>query len=149
MATIGDALAPEIALIDVPQRRVWPRLLVGFVIGLMLTAGIAVAGLFAYDAQHEGRILTGVDVGGVDVSAMDQDQATATLEAAFAGLGEGQVVVRTSARDVVVPYSAFDRRADVAAMVAAAMQVGRSGSMADRAIAEVRLATSGQTVPIQ
>ena len=74
---------------------------------------------------------------------------SATLEAAYAAYGEGQVVVHTSARDVVVPYSAFGRRADVAAMVDAAMQVGRSGSMVEQAIAEVRLAMDGQSAATQ
>src|SRR4029077_17199644 len=100
MASIGDMLVPEAAIADVPRRRLWPRLLAGFLVGLLLTIAIAAAGLAVYDAQHEGRILTGVDVGGVDLSAMDRAQASAALDAAYASYGEGQVVVQTSARDV-------------------------------------------------
>jgi vancomycin resistance protein YoaR len=48
---------------------------------------------------------------------------------------------------VVVPYSDFGRRADVDAMVDAALAVGRSGSMVERAIAEVRLAMDGESLP--
>ena len=147
MATIGDVLVPEAALADVPRRRLWPRLLGGFFVGLLLTAGIATAGLFAYDAQHDGRVLTGVDVGGVDLSGMDRAQASAALEAAYASYGQGSVVVQTSARDVTVPYSDFGRRLDTDAIVDDAMQVGRSGSMIERAIAEVRLAMSGTSLP--
>ena len=127
----------------------WPRVIAGFLVGMVLTVGIAAAALLAYDTQHEGRILTGVDVGGVDVSAMDRGQAVATLDAAFASYGDGHVVVHTSTRDVVVAYREFGRRADVDAMVDAAMQVGRMGSIVERAIAEVRLAISGQSLPTQ
>ena len=146
MATISDVLVPEGAHADVQRRRLWPRLLAGFVFGVLLTIGIAAGALYAYDAQHDYKVLTGVDVGGVDLSAMDRAQAVATLEAAYASYGEGQVVVHTSARDVVVPYSAFGRRIDAEAIVDEAMEVGRSGSMTDRALAEVRLALEGHSL---
>ena len=149
MASIGDMLVPEAAIADVPRRRLWPRLLAGFLVGLLLTIAIAAAGLAVYDAQHEGRILTGVDVGGVDLSAMDRAQASAALDAAYASYGEGQVVVHTSARDVAVPYREFGRRLDTDALIDAAMLVGRDGSMVDRAIAEVRLAMSGHSIAPQ
>ena len=51
MATIGDALVPDSALADVPRRRLWPRLLAGFFLGLILTIGVAAAALYAYDAS--------------------------------------------------------------------------------------------------
>ena len=146
MATIGDALAPDSTLAAVPRRRFWPRLLAGFFIGLILTVGVAAAALYAYDASHEGRVLTGVSVSGVDLSGLDRDQAVAALTAAFAGYGEGQVVVKTTAQTVTVPYSAFSRQADIDAMVEEAMVIGRDGSVADRAVAEVRLALSGHTI---
>jgi vancomycin resistance protein YoaR len=126
-----------------PRRRIWPRLLAGFVVGFVLCIGLAGGALLAYDAGHDGRVLTGVSVADVDLSALDYDGASATLGAAFAGFARGQIVIRTTAGEVVVPYAAFSRRADVGAMVDEAMRTGRSGNVLERAVAEVRLALGG------
>jgi len=145
MTTTADVIAPE-GNAAVPRRRVWPRLLVGFVIGVFLCLGIAAGALFAYDAKHDGRVLTGVGVAGVDLSGLDRDQAAAALGTAFSGYGEGRVVIRTTAGDVFVPYSEFSRRADVEAMIDAAMRTGRVGNSIERAVALVRLGLSGQSL---
>ena len=82
-------------------------------------------------------------VGNVDLSGLDYEAASARLSEAYGAYGTGRVVVRTGGTDVVVPYAAFARRADIGAMVDEAMQVGRSGTPVERAIAEVRLASKG------
>jgi vancomycin resistance protein YoaR len=127
--------------------RVWPRAIAGFlagiIIGSVLCAGIAGAGLVAWDARYEGRVLPGISVGGVNLSGLDRDEAGAALAAAFEDYGDGRVVVRTSAGDVTVPYADFARRPDVDAMVDSALAAGRSGSPAERALAQIQLARTG------
>ncbi len=142
MTTITDVLVPEDQVFVAPRRRIWPRVLTAFVMGFVLCLGLAGGALLAWDAGYEGRVLSGVDVGGVDLSGLDRVGASAALAAAFDGYGEGRVVLRTSAGDLNVPYSAFSRRPDVEAMVDAALQTGRAGSVMERAVAEVRLALS-------
>lgn len=146
MITPDDVLAPEGETAAVPRRRVWPRLLAGFVFGFVLCLGLVVGALLAWDASYDGRVLTGVGVGGVDLSGLDHDQGSAALGAAFASYDEGRVVIRTSAGDVFVPYREFSRRAEVEAMVDMAMRTGRMGTPFERAVAEVRLALSGQSL---
>jgi vancomycin resistance protein YoaR len=146
VTTVDDVLVPETDVPAVPGRRVWRRLLAGFIVGFLLCLGLAGGALLAFDASFEGRVLAGVDVGGVDVSGMDYDGASAALTAAFEGYGDGQVTVKTSAGEIAIPYEAFARRADVAAMVEVAMGTGRSGSPIERAVAEVRLAASRASV---
>jgi vancomycin resistance protein YoaR len=150
MTTIDGVLTPETEPITpeagttvARRRRVWPRLLIGFVIGFLLCLGLAAGALLVYDGSYDGRVLSGVSVRGVDLSGQDRDQAAATLGAAFAGYSDGQVVVMTSEGPVEVPYAAFSRRADVPAMVEAALRVGRTGTPLERAVEEVRLAVSG------
>ena len=126
--------------------RLWPRLLAGFLLGLVATVGIAAAALVAWDSGYEGRVLPGVRVGAVDLSGLDRAQAEAALAAAYRDLGTGRVVLRTEAGDVSVPYAQFGRRADVAAMAAEALAVGRDGTVAERALAEVRLALEGRSL---
>ena len=146
MTTLDDALTPLGRPSVVPRRRIWPRLLAGFVFGFVLCLCLAGGALLAYDASHEGRVLTGVDVGGVDLSGLDRDQASAALLAAFGGYADGRVVIRTAAGDVFVPYREFGRRADIDAMVDEAMRTGRLGTPIERAIAEMRLALSGRSL---
>jgi vancomycin resistance protein YoaR len=142
VTTVEEVLVPETTVAADRGRRIWPRLLVGFIVGFALCLGLAAGALLAWDASYEGRVLPGVDVAGVDVSGLDYDQASAALEAALGGYADGRVLIHTSAGDVAVPFDRFERRADITAMVDAAMRAGRSGSPLERAVAEVRLAVS-------
>ncbi len=146
MTTLGDVLVPEGATAVVPRRRFWPRWFAGFLFGLIVSLGLAGGALYAYDMRHEGRVLTGVDVGGVDLSGLDSDQATAALDSAFGGFGDGNLVIRSTAGDVSVPYSAFSRRADVQGMLDEAMRTGRAGTPFERALVAVRLAQTGHSL---
>ena len=143
MTTLDGVLTSEVEATAVPSRHVWRRLLAGFVLGFVLTLAVAGGALVAYDASFEGRVLAGVGVGGVNLSGLDYDQASATLASAYGHYADGRVVIQTMAGQVVVPYRDFSRRPDTAAMVDAAMQAGRSGTLIERAVAEVRLAFSG------
>jgi vancomycin resistance protein YoaR len=146
VTTIDEVLVPETSVATERGRRVWPRLLIGFLVGFVLCIGIAGGALLAWDASYEGRVLPGVDVAGVDVSGLDYDQASGALETALQGYAVGRVVVHTSAGDVAVPFDRFSRRPDITAMVDAAMRAGRSGDPLERAVAEVRLATSHASI---
>jgi vancomycin resistance protein YoaR len=132
----------------VPRRapRVWLRLLIAFVFGLLLTLLAAGAALVAWDMSYEARVLPGVHVGATDLTGMDRATATAALEQAYSGYGEGQVVIHTIAGDLAIPYSAFSRRLDVDALVDRALAAGRAGSVPERAVREIRLALDGQSL---
>ena len=138
--------APAIDAIPARKPRVWRRLLVAFVLGLVLAVVAAGAALLAWDLSYEGRVLPGVHVGQTDLSGLDRAAATAALEGAFSGYGDGHVLIQTTAGDVAVDYSAFSRRVDVDALVDAALRSGRDGSAAERAIGEVRLALRGTSL---
>jgi vancomycin resistance protein YoaR len=123
--------------------RVWRRLLIAFLVGLVLSLAAAAAALLAWDLGFEGRVLPGVRVGTTDLSGLDRASATAALEQAYGEYGAGQVVIQTIAGDLAVPYSSFSRRLEVDTLVDRALQAGRNGSIADRAIGQVRLALEG------
>jgi vancomycin resistance protein YoaR len=138
--------ASETAIAPVRKARILPRLVVGFVVGFILAVGLASAGLLAFDAAYQGRVLPGVRAAGIDLSGDDRDQATAALTAAFGRYGDGRVVIRTVAGDIAIPYRSFARGVDVAGMVDEALAAGRSGTPVDRALAIVRLARDGTTL---
>lgn len=157
MSSVGEVVAPQVGAQDagapetdaavMPRRiRTGRRVLAGFLAGLPLCLGVVGAGLLAWDASYEGRVLPGVRVGAVELSGLDREQAVAALAAAYHGYDDGRVVIRTEAGDVSVPYSAFSRRADTQAMVEAAMDTGRTGTVLERAVDEVRVATQGRTL---
>jgi vancomycin resistance protein YoaR len=146
MTTLDDVLIPPVDAGATRSRRLWPRVLAAIVVGFVLTLAVAAGALLAYDSGYNGRILRGVDVGGVDLSGLDSAQASATLASALGHYGDGRVVIRTNDGEVVVPYRAFSRRPDTGALVDAAMQTGRSGTLLERAVAEVRLAISGTSL---
>ena len=112
----------------------------------MLCLGLVGGGLLAYDLRHDGRVLTGVTVGSVDLSGLDYDEASAALQVAYGNYGDGRVVIRTSGGYVSVGYHEFARRADIETMVDAAMRTGRVGNPFERAVAEVRLALNGASL---
>ncbi len=142
MTTLEEILVPDGQPIAAPRRRRWPRVLAAFVIGFLLCVGLAAGALYAWDSGYAGRVLSGVRVGGVDVSGLDRAAASAALTSAYEDYAEGRVVLQTSAGEATVSFGAFSRHADIDAMVDAAMATGRAGSPLDRAIAEVRLALS-------
>lgn len=122
------------------------RFFVAFLAGLIAAMALGVGAMYAYDQQYAGRVLPGVRMGTLDLSGMDAGAATATLASAYAPLSEGEVVLVGPDGDIVIPFSEFDRRADVEAMVAEAMAVGRDGNPVERVIADARTALRGVTL---
>jgi hypothetical protein len=59
----------------------WPisRVLVGFIVGVLLVAIVAVGSVLAYEQNYAGKIASGVPVGGVDVTGLTCEQAADKL----------------------------------------------------------------------
>lgn len=142
-----SAGAQEVPLV-VSRPRVWPRLILGFALGLVIAIAIGASALAAWDASYEGRVLPGVHVGGVDLSGMDLEQASSAVSDSFARYGDGRLVLHTDAGDVSVAYAQFGRRPDVGWMTAEAMQAGRAGTPLERAVGEIRQAIEGTDLPV-
>jgi vancomycin resistance protein YoaR len=132
--------APTIATRRLPRVRV---LLAAFGFGLVVAAAGAAAGLYAYDQAHNGRIMHGVRVGTVDLSDLDRETAAARLRDGFASYGQGTVTLADGDVRRTVPYADLGRGPDVDAMLDEAFAVGRNGTVAERALEEVRTATRG------
>ncbi len=149
MTTVDEVLVPPAGTpLEAPaaRRRMWPRLVLGFIVGLVASLALAGGGLLAWDAGYEGRVLPGVHVGDVELSGLDRAQAGAALGAGLAGLADGRVVLRTPAGDVSVAYLQFSRRPDVASLTDLAMARGRTGTPLERAVGEVRTALWGDRI---
>ena len=143
MTTASDLLPPPASTSIAGRPRGRHRFIGAFLLSALTTLALAGAAVMAYDASLDGRILPGVRVGGVDLSGLDRFEASAALASGFGAYTDGQVVVRTVAGDVSVPYGEFSRRPDTDAMIAGALDAGRSGGPLERAFAEPRLALRG------
>lgn len=119
---------------------------VAFLVGLVAATALGAGVLYAYDQSYTGRILPGVRVGTVDVGGLDPIEAAARLESAFAGFGEGSVVVHGPDGDTRIAYKDLGRGPDIATMVAEAMAVGHAGNPAEQAIADARAALTGVVI---
>ena len=137
--TTPDAIAiPEARQ---PSSKV--RFGVAFLIGLILTTTIGVGALYAYDQQQVGRVLPGVSIGGVDVGGLDPTSASERLQAEYASLGEGEIVINGPAGAHRITYAEIGRGPDIEAMLSEAAAVGRSGGVVERIVADVRTAVRG------
>jgi vancomycin resistance protein YoaR len=124
----------------------WSRVLIAFVIGLALALALAVGSVFAYEQAHAGKIGAGVNAGSVDVSGLTRDQAVAKVSAAYASLSVGQLSLTLPDGTTKVSYTDLGRHVDAAAMVDAALAVGRTGNPLARVADEIRTALHGTTI---
>jgi vancomycin resistance protein YoaR len=124
----------------VPPR--W-RFALAFAVGLLVALGLGLGAMLWYDAQYAGRVLPGVSVGAVDLSGLTPEAARTSLEAEYAALSDGEIVLNGPDGAIVVPYASLGRRADVDAMVADALAVGRAGNPIERMLADARTAIRG------
>ena len=127
--------------IDRPSGRF--RFLTAFGIGLAAVLVLGAGVLYAYDRQFEGRVLPGVHVGSVDLSGLSPAEAGARLGAAYADLGNGQLVLSGAGSQASVSYASLGRHLDIDGLVADAVAVGRAGSPLDRVIGNAKTAIRG------
>jgi vancomycin resistance protein YoaR len=145
---------PSTDVVDPPaptgrSRRLMPRFALAFALGLVAVLVLGVGALYAYDQQYNGRILPGVRVGSIDLSGMTAEGAAARLHEAYDGVATGRVVLIAGDEEIALPYSRARRVADVDAMVAKALSVGRAGNAVERAIANARTAFRGVDIAPQ
>jgi vancomycin resistance protein YoaR len=138
--TTETVTGPTIVTRRLPRARV---LLASFAFGLVLAAAGAAAGLYAYDQAHNGLIVHGVRVGAVDVSDLNRETAAERIRQGFASYAEGSATLADGDLTQTVSYAELGRGPDVDALLDQAFAVGRTGTIADRALEEVRAAFRG------
>jgi vancomycin resistance protein YoaR len=127
-------------------RRLLPRFLVAFLLGLLAVLAVGVGALYAYDQRYQDRVLPGVHVGAIDLSGLTAGEAAARLHETYDALATGTIVLVAGDREIRLPYTRASRAADIDGMVARALSVGRAGTLAERVIANVRTAVRGVDV---
>lgn len=124
------------------------RAALAFLLGLVVTVGTGGAGLAAFGQAYAGRVLPGVTAGGVDLAGLSPDAARRALEARWTGLAAGSILLRTPAGERTIGYAEIGRAVDAAAMVDAALALGRGGAGVGAVVDAPRTALRGAEVPL-
>ncbi len=101
---------------------------------ILLLIGLGVTAI-NYQSQHNGRILTGVSVMGIDLSSMSVAEAQAALNAAFPYSQEAQIVLTdpTTQQEWVKTPAELGLKFDAEQTANAAYEIGRDGNPVSRA----------------
>jgi vancomycin resistance protein YoaR len=120
----------------------------GFTFGVTLLAVVMFGAAFAvgYARVNEGRILPGVNVGGVSLSGLDRGSAAAKLNGALPDLSAGALVIDIGDSSQSVPFSSIGRRYDIAFMLDQALGIGRAPNFIEQLQEQVRVLVNGVSV---
>jgi vancomycin resistance protein YoaR len=127
-----------------PRRGLLAGLFGTLVLGILLLTGLAIG----LAATFEGRILPGVQVGGVSVAGLDRTAAVARLQAQLPPIPSGMVTVVVAGTEVAVPYADIGLAYDLDAMLDAAFGIGRDGNALTDGLAHVRALAHAASLPL-
>src|SRR5687768_1875630 len=129
-------------LITPPMRRM------GLTFGVTLLAIALFGSAFAvgYARVNEGRVLPGVDVGGVELAGLDRPSAANRLRLSLPDLSQGNLIIDIGDTSKSVPFSAIDRDYDLDFMLDQALGVGRASNFIEQLQEQLRTLISGTSV---
>lgn len=116
---------------------------IAFLAGVVLVVGAGAAGLYAYGQQYSGKVLPGVSVGGVDLSGLTPEAATAAIADAYGALGAGVVTLTGPEGELTIGYKEIGRGPDTRVMLDAALGAGRQGELVADLIGAPQTALKG------
>jgi vancomycin resistance protein YoaR len=128
-------------------RRLLPRFLVAFVVGLLAVLAIGFGALYAWGQQYDGRVLPGVRVGSTELGGLSREQAEAKIANAYGWLGTGQITLTgPDGQMTTIKYADLGRGPDTSALLDAAFAAGRQGEPLANLIGAPRIALRGVTL---
>ena len=124
----------------------WNR--VAFTFALTLGAIVLFGAAFAigYARMNEGRVLPGVDVGGVDLAGLSRSAAGVKLRSSLPSLSTGDLTVDVAGETETIPYSSFDRDYDMQVMLDQAFGLGQGSNFIDQLREQIAILINGVSV---
>lgn len=126
----------------------WHRLAAAFGLTLLVLLTFAAAFAAGYASFHNGRVLPGVEVGGVALGGMDRATAERTLRRTLPDVSAGALTVRVGNLEERIGYAELGREYDLDTMLDEAFSVGRGGTPVDQVGAQMRTMMSGVSIPV-
>lgn len=113
----------------------------------VLLLGAAVAA-WAVDTKDDGRVVRNVTVAGVDVGTMTEAELTDTVAELADEYQDTPVTLETPERTIETTVGELGARVDEEATVAAAMEIGRDGSVVAQPVAWWQSFLDGEVSPV-
>jgi vancomycin resistance protein YoaR len=129
-------------LITPPMRRM------AFSFGVTLLAIVLFGSAFAvgYARVNEGRVLPGVDVGGVALAGLDRPSAAHRLRLSLPDISQGNLIIDIGDTSKSVPFSAIGRDYDMEFMLDQALGVGRASNSIEQLQEQLRTLINGTSI---
>jgi vancomycin resistance protein YoaR len=124
----------------------WGRLLFSFLLTLTAIAFFAAAFAVGYTRFHDGKVVPGVEVGGVALAGLDRPQAEAKLRESLPVLSSGQLNVRFADVEQRIAYSDIGRDYNLGLMLDQALGVGRDGNLVSQVTDQLNILMNGISV---
>jgi vancomycin resistance protein YoaR len=124
----------------------WRRAGFTFLLTLLAIAIFGASFAVGYARVHEGRILPGVDVGGVSLAGLDRTAAVNKLRQSLPDLSGGQLIIAIGPTSQSVTYSALRRDYDIEFMLDQALGVGRGPNFIEQLQEQLRVLLNGTSV---
>ena len=126
-----------------------PRsMLVAFIVTIVAGFAVLVSTSLVLAAVNGSRVVPGVSIGGVSLAGLDRAAAEARLAEALPSVSSGRAVVTVGDEEFVVAYADLGRRYDTAAMLDAALAVGRADDPIGDAISRLRAPLHATPLPV-
>lgn len=119
-----------------------------YAFGVTLLAVVLFGAAFAvgYARVNEGRVLPGVDVGGVSLSGLDRPSAAARLRESLPSLTQGELVIDIGDSSSSLPFAAIGRDYDMEFMLDQALGVGHASNFVHQLQEQLRALIGGTSV---
>jgi vancomycin resistance protein YoaR len=145
MASRSEEL--PLAYARAPEGFPWRRLAYSFLVTLVAIALFGASFAVGYARMNEGRVVPGVDVGGISVAGLDRAAAQTKLRTSLPDLGSGSLSVDLGGVSGTISYRSFGRDFNMGYMLDQALDVGRSSSFLDQLQEQLRVLLNGTSVP--
>jgi vancomycin resistance protein YoaR len=127
-------------------RFLWRRAGFTFLVSLLAIVVFGASFGVGYARIHDGRVLPGVDVGGVGLAGLDRNEAEREIRATLPSLSSGRLVIDVGGVQETLRYAGFGRDYDMEYMLGEAMGVGRGPNLIEQLQEQLRVLINGMSV---
>ncbi len=135
----------SLAFLAVP-RYAWGRVMFTFTLTLVSIIVFGAAFAVGYARIHDGRVLPGVDVGGVDLAGLNRQAAESKLRHTLPSLATGTLAVHLGAAQDTIGYDEINRGYDFKYMLDQAFQVGRADNFVEQLREQIAILMNGVSI---
>ncbi|MCB1017577.1 MAG: VanW family protein [Acidimicrobiales bacterium] len=124
------------------------RIVITLAVVIPVVVLAATVGAWAYDTRDDDQVVRNVTLAGVDVGTMSQAELTDTVAELADRYQDTAVTLEVGDRSIETTVGDLGAKVDQEATVAAALDVGRDGSVVGQPVSWARSFLDGETAPV-